>query len=84
MWLEKPKLLLFGKIAHLLRSAVYPLNHGWVSISLIPFSDPILWFGFFASNPLINDFTSFDTEGDFGNLGSEFNIAKKISYFFGA
>jgi hypothetical protein len=37
-----------------------------------------------ASNPLINDFTYFETEGDFGNLGSEFNIAKKISSFLGA
>ncbi len=84
MWLDNPKLLVPGKIAHFLRSTVYPLNHGWVKISLIPFRDPIRWFGFLASNPFINDFTSFETEGVFGNFGYVFNIAKKISYFFGA
>ena len=46
-----------------------PRSHGWVSIYLIPFKEPILWFGFFANNPLINDLTYFDTLGDFGNLG---------------
>lgn len=62
----------------------YPRSQGCEIISLIPLSDPILWFGFFANNPRINDLTYLEALGDFGNFGSEFKIAKKISSFFGA
>ena len=53
-------------------------------IYFIPFKEPILWLGFFASKPRIKDLTYFDTKGAFGNFGSEFNIAKNISSFLGA
>jgi hypothetical protein len=46
--------------------------------------EPILWLGFLAKRPLINDFTSLETFGFFGNFGSELIIAKKMSSFFGA
>lgn len=77
-------MLFVGKMAHFFRSGTYPLSHGWVSIYLMPFKDPILWLGFLAKSPFIRDFTYFDTIGDFGNFGSEFKIEKKISSFLGA
>lgn len=47
----------------------YCLNHGWLRISLTPFKDPILWFGFFAKRPFMSDLTYFETNGCLGNLG---------------
>ena len=61
-----------------------PLNQGWFRIYLIPFKDPILWFGFFKRRPLMSYFASLVMETSRGNLGSEFIMAKKISYFLGA
>lgn len=63
---------------------MYDLSQGWVNISWIPLRDPILWLGFFANKPFIKALASLVIEGDLGNLGSEWRIAKKISYFLGA
>jgi len=59
-------------------------SQGCDFIYLIPFKEPVLLSGSFASNPFINSFAYFEIWGYFGNLGSEFIIAMKISYFLGA
>jgi len=41
----------------------------------MPFNEPILWLGFLANKPRINDLTYFETIGDLGNFGYEFNMA---------
>lgn len=65
-------------------SVEYPLNHGWLIIYSMPFKEPVLCLGFFSSKPFIRDLTSFEVVQLLGNCGSEFMMAKKISYFFGA
>lgn len=65
-------------------SLLVVLNQGWVKIYFMPFKEPILWLGFLANSPRINDFTSFEILGLLGKCGSECRIALNISYFFGA
>ena len=48
---------------------VKPRSQGWDVISSIPFNEPILFFGFFSSKPLIRLLTSLETTGDLGNWG---------------
>jgi len=50
----------------------------------MPFNEPILRSGSLAKRPLIRSLAYLDICGYLGNLGSEFIMAIKISYFFGA